>query len=81
MTAGHVMTVAASTNVVSSAAERMRRHRQRRLDGLRCITIELCDPEIDVLVSEGLLAHENRDDTDEIKMALYRLFELVLPGS
>ena len=35
------------------AAERMRRHRQRRRDGLRCLMIELRETEIDVLVAKG----------------------------
>jgi hypothetical protein len=34
----------------SAAAERMRRHRQRRRDGLRCLIIELRETEIDVLI-------------------------------
>jgi hypothetical protein len=35
------------------AAERMRRHRQRRRDGLRCLVVELRETEIDVLVQKG----------------------------
>jgi hypothetical protein len=74
------MTIAGQcANTVSPAAERMRRHRQRRRDGLKCITIELCDPEIDELVNQGLLAHESRNDADEIRLALYKLFEQTLP--
>jgi hypothetical protein len=34
----------------AAAAERMRRHRQRRRDGLRCLVIELRETEIDVLL-------------------------------
>ena len=34
----------------SAAAERMRRHRQRRRDGLRCFMIELRETEIDALI-------------------------------
>ena len=33
----------------SAAALRMRRHRERRRDGLRCMTIELRETEIDAL--------------------------------
>jgi hypothetical protein len=66
---------------VSPAATRMRRHRQRRRAGLFCITIELCDPEIDLLIKQGLLAYEDRNDVDEIKLALYQLFEQVLPDN
>ena len=42
----------------SAAAERMRRHRQRRRDGLRCFMIELRETEIDALIRKGLLAAE-----------------------
>ena len=38
----------------SAAAERMRRHRQRRRDGLRCFMIELRETEIDALIRQGL---------------------------
>jgi len=34
----------------SAAAERMRRHRERRREGLRCLTIEFRETEIDALV-------------------------------
>jgi hypothetical protein len=37
------------------AAERMRRHRDRRRDGLRCLTIELRETERDALIRNGLL--------------------------
>ena len=33
----------------SAAAERMRRYRERRRDGLRCLTIELRETEINAL--------------------------------
>ena len=50
----------------SAAAERMRRHRQRRRDGLRCLVIELRETEIDVLIRKGLLKRETRNDTSAI---------------
>jgi hypothetical protein len=40
---------------LTGAAERMRRHRQRRRDGLRCLIIELRETEIDALIRNGLL--------------------------
>ena len=40
----------------SAAAERMRRHRQRRRDGLRCLTVEVRESEIDTLVRMGSAA-------------------------
>ena len=38
----------------SAAAERMRRHRQRRRDGLRCLMIELRETEVDALLAQML---------------------------
>jgi hypothetical protein len=55
----------------SAAAERMRRHRQRRRDGRRCLVIELRETEIDVLIRKGLLKPETRNDTSAIIDALY----------
>ena len=56
---------------MTPAAERMRRHRQRRRDGLRRLTIELRDSEIDELIRRGLLKSEMRNDDTEIIDALY----------
>jgi hypothetical protein len=39
----------------SPAASRMRRHRQRRRDGLRCLVVELRETEIDALILRELL--------------------------
>ena len=55
----------------SAAAERMRRHRERRRDGLRCLTIELRETEIDALVRIGLLRAEMRNDQNSIIEGLY----------
>jgi hypothetical protein len=55
----------------SFAAERMRRHRQRRRDGLRCLIIELRETEIDALVRRGLLKSEMRNDNAQIIDAVY----------
>ena len=52
----------------SAAAERMRAHRQRRRDGFRCVTIELRETEIDVLLGKKADA---RNDADAIRDALY----------
>jgi hypothetical protein len=55
----------------SPAAERMRRHRQRRRNRLRCLTIELRETEIGVLMQKGLLKSDARNDLHEIRNALY----------
>ena len=60
------------------AAERMRRHRERRRDGMRCLWIELRDTEIDALVQRGLLKEETRHDQNAIADALYDHLERTL---
>jgi hypothetical protein len=60
------------------AAERMRRHRERRRDGMRCLWIELRDTEIDALVQSGLLKAETRNDQNAIADALYDHLERTL---
>ena len=60
------------------AAERMRRHRERRREGMRCLWIELRDTEIDALVQSGLLKSETRNDHNAIADALYDHLERTL---
>lgn len=60
------------------AAERMRRHRRRRRDGLPCLMIELRETEIDVLIKNGLLRPERRDDYDSVQSALYAFLDRAL---
>jgi hypothetical protein len=55
----------------SPAAERMRRFRQRQRQGLRCLTIQLRETEIDALVRKGLLNAEMRNDLAAVSEALY----------
>ncbi len=55
----------------SSAAERMRRHRERRQLGLRCVTLQVRDAEIDTLICRGLLNPEMRNDLHKIREAIY----------
>ena len=62
----------------SSAAERMRRHRERRRDGLRCLTIELRETEIEALIRKGMLKVDARNDLDAICDALYAHLERTL---
>jgi hypothetical protein len=59
----------------TAAAERMRRHRQRRRDGLRCLIIELRETEVDALIRKGLLPAENRHDYDSVQSALYTFLD------
>jgi hypothetical protein len=55
----------------SAAAERMRRHRERRRFGLRCVTLQVRDGEIEKLIRRGLLQADMRNDIHEIREALY----------
>ncbi len=55
----------------SAAAERMRRHRERRQQGLRCLTVQLFETEIDELIRKGLLKDVARNDRQAICEALY----------
>ena len=66
------------TVVRSPAADRMRRHRERRRDGLRCLTIEMRDTEINALIREGMLKADARNDSYAIEMALYQFLEHTL---
>jgi hypothetical protein len=63
---------------VCSAAERMRRHRERRREGFRCMTIELHITEIDGLVRRGFLKAETRNDQSAVLDALYAFLERAL---
>jgi len=53
----------------------MRRHRQRRRDGLRCLIIELRETEIDVLIRKGLLPAESRQDYASVQSAFYAFLD------
>jgi len=65
----------------SAAAERMRRHRERRSLGLRCLTIQLLETEIAALVRKGLLNVETRNDPNAVRGALYDFFDRTLDAS
>jgi hypothetical protein len=71
----------AAPAIRSAAAERMRRHRERRRDGLRCLTIELRETEIDELIQKELLNPETRNDTSAIIDALYAFLDRTLDAT
>jgi hypothetical protein len=56
---------------ITSAAERMRLHRERRRHGLRCLMIELRETEIDALIRMGLLSAKARNNLRAVSEALY----------
>lgn len=59
----------------SSAAERMKLHRERKKNGMRCVMIELRNEEIEALIAKRLLKPEMRNDREAIAEALYGWFE------
>ncbi len=66
---------------LSLVAERMRRHRERRREGLRCLMIELRVTEIDALIRRGLLNGETRNDPGAIIDALYAFLDDTLDAT
>jgi hypothetical protein len=62
----------------SAAAKRIRLHRERRSKGLRCLTIELRETEVDVLIRQGLLKPETRNNPKAVRGALYEFFYRIL---
>ena len=64
----------------SLAAERMPASRQRRREGLRCITLELRETEIDRLIDLGHLEEAGRQDYNQVLSALYRFLDFSALG-
>jgi hypothetical protein len=62
----------------SPAAERMRRHRYRKRNGLRCLAIQLRETEIDALVRRGFLKAETRNDVSAVRESFYAYLERTL---
>jgi len=62
----------------TSSGRRMRLHRERRRDGMRCLTVEIHDSEVEALVRHGLLAGEARHDVNAIADAFYAHLERTL---
>ena len=56
----------------------MRLHRERRRDGMRCLTVEIHDSEVEALLRLGLLAGEARHDANAIADAFYAHLERTL---
>ena len=60
------------------SGHRMRLHRERRRDGMRCLTVEIHVSEVEALVRRGLLAGEARHDVNAIADAFYAHLEQTL---
>jgi hypothetical protein len=55
----------------SAAAKRMRYHRERRREGIRCVTIELRETEIAELIRRKLLEAGARNDLRAIRSVIH----------
>ena len=64
-----------SLQPLSPATNRMRRHRERQRNRMRCVTIEVHESEIKKLVRMGFLKSEMRNDPIAISSALYAFFD------
>jgi hypothetical protein len=58
-----------TTPAERSSATRMTRHRERRRQGTRCVTVDGCQSERDALVVRGYLSEDERDNGAAIKKA------------
>jgi hypothetical protein len=62
----------APSSACSAAAKRMRYHRERRREGLRCVTIELRETEVTELIRRGFMIADARNDIHAIRNAVHR---------
>lgn len=65
---------------MSTSTQRMRLHRQRRKEGLRCLTVELRDSEVRELVRRELVKPGQERCTQAIRDALYSHLDHSLAG-
>ena len=59
-----------TTPASRSSAARMTRHRERRRQGTRCVTVDVSQSELDALVVRGYLSGEERDSGAALKKAV-----------
>ena len=59
-----------STAPSRSSAARMTRHRERRRQGTRCVTVDVSQSELDALVVRGYLSEGERDNGVALKKAI-----------
>jgi hypothetical protein len=62
--------------MASKAAERMRATRQRRREGYRCVSLEIHQSQIAILIDRGFLDPDHRADPSSIASALAKHLEL-----
>ena len=59
-----------TTPASRSSAARMTRHRERRRQGTRCVTVDVSQSERDALIDKNYLSEEERDSGATIKKAI-----------
>jgi len=59
-----------TTPASRSSAARMTRHRERRRQGTRCVTVDVSQSELDALVVRGYLSEGERDNGIALKKAI-----------
>ena len=59
-----------TTPAERSSATRMTRHRERRRQGTRCVTVDVSQSELDALVVRGYLSEGERDNGIALKKAI-----------
>ena len=65
-------------STLSGPAQRMRAHRERRRAGLRCVTVQLRETEVALLIQKKLLTPDARNDTRAIRDALHAYLDRTL---
>jgi len=63
-----------------TAGKRMRRHRQRRRAGYRCITVEIGERDVAGLIRRWHLDPESRNDCTAIRGALHAWSDKSIAG-
>jgi hypothetical protein len=56
----------------------MRRHRERRRNGMQCMTIELRETEVTALIRKGHLKDDARNDLTSVRNAFYAFLDRTL---
>jgi hypothetical protein len=65
---------------ITAGAQRMRASRQRRREGLRCITLDVRVTEIGRLIELGHLRQDDCQNKDQVQLALYRFLDQTALG-
>ena len=65
-------------SAISPAAQRMRRYRKRKKQGVRCFRMRVSNETLDVFVRRGVLSAASRNDPAAIEAAFYALCNLGL---